>query len=227
MLSDLESANGVFVNGERILAPRRLAEGDQILVGDVAMELITLDEQPDEDEGARDTRIGMAPATLPASTAYDDDAPDSTVPGSKTQKGDAIGMLGEVADKMLAQGHVEAAERMLSARISTLLEEAEAGVPMSEAVLTSATTYSLKLARASKKPSWIDLLFRMYTKLGRPLPLDAIDQLYEIVRITPGMRVDALREYLEALDARLDRFSPTERFAIQRLEGLKKLVASR
>lgn len=226
VVTDLDSANGVFVNGVRISAPRRLEEGDQILVGDVVLELIGLEEPNDEDEEARDTRIGISPPTMPGSMPYDDREPDSTVPGSKTQKGDAIAMLGNVADKMLAQGQVDAAERLLSGRISSLLEETEAGVMQSESVISSATTYALKLARASRKPSWIDLLFRLYAKLGRPMPLHAIDELYELVRVTSGMRADALREYLETLDARRERFSPTERFALQRLVGLRKLIAA-
>lgn len=37
VLADLDSSNGTFVNGERVVAPVKLEEGDVILIGDVEL----------------------------------------------------------------------------------------------------------------------------------------------------------------------------------------------
>lgn len=37
MLTDLGSTNGTFLNGERVLAPARLRDGDSVSIGDVAL----------------------------------------------------------------------------------------------------------------------------------------------------------------------------------------------
>lgn len=229
LLRDLGSANGVFVNGARITGRRRLEPGDQVLVGDVVLELMLLEEDLVAGEHSRDTRTVSVSASAAHASDFDeaDDVPDSSSPGGMTQAGDALGLLGAVADKMLAQGQVEAAERLLSIRMNGLLDEAKTGGRISDSVSSFATQYLLKLARASRRPSWVDLLFELFARLGRPMPLEAIDQLHEIVRATPGIRVEALRAYLEILNEQRPGFSPTERFALQRLEGLRTLIAWR
>jgi pSer/pThr/pTyr-binding forkhead associated (FHA) protein len=225
-VEDLGSANGVFVNGARVEGKVRLAIGDRVVVGDVDIEIVAVADEEEMDD-FRVTQVGEIPESRRNPTAAADDDPDSSLPGSKTVKGEALLMLGEVADKMLAQGQVDGAERLLSVRLTRIIEEANAGVPHPDVTLQAATEYSMKLARASRRASWVHTLFNLYAAHATPMPLELIDELYEIVRTIPGVRVEPLSSYMQTLEAAKDRLGPTARFSLQRLEGLHRLIVSR
>jgi len=58
-LEDLKSANGTFLNGERIQAPAQLQEGDEIAIGDVILTF----HDPDttfREEGALDLEVNLS-----------------------------------------------------------------------------------------------------------------------------------------------------------------------
>jgi len=59
LLEDLRSANGTFLNGERLLAPAELHEGDTVTIGDVALTF----HDPSStfrDAGALDLEVDLA-----------------------------------------------------------------------------------------------------------------------------------------------------------------------
>ena len=51
-----------------------------------------------------------------------------------------------------------------------------------------------------------------------------VDQLYVVLRKISGVAISGFRAYLEKLKAGASTFSPTERFVMQRLEGLERLI---
>jgi len=130
VVEDLGSANGVFVNGARLDGQLALSIGDHVIVGDVDIEIVAVAEEEGIDD-FRITQIGDLPPAPPAPQPDLEPDPDSGLPSSKTLKGDALRMLGEVADKMLAKGHVEAAERLLSVRLARVIDVARAGATIS------------------------------------------------------------------------------------------------
>lgn len=76
-VSDLGSQNGVFVNQERLRAPRALAEGDRVVLGTYTF--VFSDEGVDEErreDRREDRRDGRAPRRAP--TEPEDDAPRPT-----------------------------------------------------------------------------------------------------------------------------------------------------
>jgi pSer/pThr/pTyr-binding forkhead associated (FHA) protein len=225
-VEDLGSANGVFVNGTRADGRVRLAIGDHVVVGDVDIEIVAVADEEEMDD-FRVTQVGDVPLPRLAPEPEIEPDPDSSLPGSKTVKGDALRMLGEVADKMLVQGHVEGAERLLSVRFTRLIEEARAGVPIAAATLEAASEYAIKLARASRRATWVHTLFNLHAALEAPMPLEVVDELHEVVRSIPGVRVEPLADYMETLERAKAKLGPTARFSLQRLEGLRKLIISR
>ena len=85
--------------------------------------------------------------------------------------------------------------------------------------------YALKLAAATNKPGWLDFPVRLYRALGATMPLPIVDELYTLIGRVRGMNRPLLREYLESLRARAESMSPTERFVLQRLEGLERMAS--
>jgi len=95
-LRDLESRNGVRLNGTRITAPMALSLGDKIGIGGV--ELLF---------GQQSDKSAQTLVQIPA------------------QRGSAFGLIGMLAEKALGLGRGEEAERLLGPQIEELLEDVE------------------------------------------------------------------------------------------------------
>ena len=59
---------------------------------------------------------------------------------------------------------------------------------------------------------------------SEPVASDVVDQLYVVLRKISGVAIAGFRLYLEKLKAAASTFSPTERFVLQRIEGLERLI---
>ncbi len=220
-VEDLDSANGVYVNGERLTERRRLARGDSVAVGGhaivvVGFEPLTVRDSSETMEG-RPTLAGDEPLA---------GEPVSEGPAaSSTKAGNVIGLLGTVAEKMLSLGQVKEAERMLSGHLDAIERAAVAGRTdgNSEAAVQLAT----KLAHASKNPAWIHYTFRLYSKIERPLPAATVDALHDALRVVPPIDLPVLREYVETLKRVSPSLGPAERFLVRRVEGLERVAAAR
>ena len=135
-------------------------------------------------------------------------------------------LLGGVADKVLALGRGEEAERILASYLKNLMETVRrAGVP--PAVADKAVGYAVKLGAATNKGEWLDYAFEMYTLLHRPLPASVVDELFTVLRHVRGVSLPKLRAYVADLRSVSPGLSPADRFLAQRIEGLERLAASK
>lgn len=226
VIRDLGSANGVFVNEKRILQPCSLAAGDRIVIGKQEMCLRAGSLHNPAVEPTRDRRFaaetlhGIDPAEIDGAG----DQLESVEDSESTHQGDALELLGSVADKVLALGRGAEAERMLSGCLSSVLEAARTNsLPLQTA--ERAVHYAVKLADATGKSRWVDYTVELYRILRRPLPATTVDQLYTVLRSVSGINLQALREYVSVLRAGQRTFGPNERFVVQRIEGLERLAA--
>ena len=215
-VEDLGSANGLFVNGERVNGFRTLVAGDCVVVGKQELVVGASVNSDRPSDGARftaDTLVGMEP--IPRDS-------DS----ESTHQGDALELLGGVADKVLALGRGEEAERILASYLKNLMETVRrAGVP--PAVADKAVGYAVKLGAATNKGEWLDYAFEMYTLLHRPLPASVVDELFTVLRHVRGVSLPKLRAYVADLRSVSPGLSPADRFLAQRIEGLERLAASK
>lgn len=235
VIEDLGSANGVYVNEHRVIGRQPLLPGDRVVMG---QQSLVLRESEDEAEPpsrvAADTLHGTNPAlgatTAPPPNGELDipvelaDATESS--DERTRRGHAIDLLGGVADKVLALGRGDEAERILSTALTTVLETA-ANSGLETAMAQRAASYAVKLADATGKGQWVDYAIDLYGHLGRPLPQEIVDRLYTVLRRVQNVNLAGLRSYVESLRAMQDGFGPAERFVFQRIEGLVKLAALR
>lgn len=198
VLADLGSRNGVRVNGDRIDGKKKLAHGDQIAIG--SQEMVVMSRR----DVAADTLI-QAP----------------------TQRVATFGLLGILADKALAMGRGDEAEKLLFEQMDQVLVDVQRGVNVTPETLERASDYALKLAVATSNGRWVDFIFRLHTGLARPCPGLVVDELYTVLRKVKTVNLSVLREYLEGLREVSGNLGPADRFLLNRLEGLERLAAAK
>lgn len=210
-LEDLKSTNGVFVNDEQV-ARVQLALRDRIRIGDSILSLVLF-------EDLKLTRRGD-----PTPEGFTDPSPTSDPPPQDvTKEAHAFEVVGPLVEKMLVLGRLDEAERLLRTPLQRVLGQVEQGMPIDLKVTTSAAVLAVRLAEATGKPHFIDLVLRMHAALARPLPLPIIDDLYRVLRAVRGIDQAVLRNYVERLEAHASAMGPTERFALKRIVGLRQL----
>jgi len=198
VLADLGSRNGVRVNGDRIEGKRSLSHGDQIAIGGQSMTLLSRREL------AADTLI-QAP----------------------TERAATFGLLGILADKALAMGRGEEAEKLLFEQLDQLLADAQRGMTVATGTVERASEYALKLALATTNGRWVDYIFRLHTAIGRTCPGPIVDELYTVLRKVKTVNLTVLRDYLHNLRELSRELGPADRFLLSRLEGLERLAAAK
>ncbi len=197
-IEDLQSRNGVLVNDEPITGRHLLTHGDRIQIGSQRLLLL---------------RAG-------------DDRQQTQLRLQATQGGSA-GLLANLADKAFALGRGAEAERILAGYLEGVAADLRAGLVVEEHTLAHAADYAARLAVATGKGSWVDYVVNLYSNVGRPLPAAVVDGLYAGIPKVEGIDLARLREYVDELKDRSGLFGPSERFLLNRLEGLVRLAALR
>jgi hypothetical protein len=229
-LEDLGSRNGVMLNGTKIHGEHDLDPGDKISIGSQEMTLHYTDERQEVKANA-DEQHRRAMQTLGAMSlrdireTVDTNAGSSDNTSSTSKTFQSFRLLAGVADKALAMGRAEEAERILQTLLADIQTRARDGRLSEQQVAENAAKYAARLAGATGKGNWVDFVFQLYTFTRRPLPAPVIDELYNVVRKVKGVDLVVFRAYLAELRQVASAFGPTERFLMQRLEGLERLLA--
>jgi hypothetical protein len=220
VIEDFGSVNGVYVNGERISGHKALRDGDRVQIGkqDFVLKSTT-----------KVVRIDTAPERFTAETLHGKTLPREVLEAERareelTRRADALDLLCGVADKQLALGRGEEAEKVLATALGNLVKSVQAGAPMAAASAARAATYALRIADATGKARWLDYCFELYGALQRPLPGEVVDQMYVVLRKVSGVAISGYRAYLEKLKGVAPSLSPNDRFVVQRIEGLERLI---
>jgi hypothetical protein len=137
-----------------------------------------------------------------------------------------LDLLGGVAEKVLALGRGEEAEKVLSMTLTNLLSDVRVrGGNAPPHVFEKAVHFAVKLAEVTGKGRWIDYAVDLYAALKRPLPSEIVDQFYSVLRKVDAVSLQGLRAYVADLRAAQQNFGPAERFVLQRLEGFERLAS--
>jgi len=226
-IEDLNSRNGVIVNGHRIESKVNLSVGDRVLIGSQELTLLAARE------GANVTGGGVGKMTLPKmkvstpSSGFPPVQIESDPEPSMVRRADQFKLLSGVAEKALAMGKAGEAERLLASALADVIEATRAGRPLPPTLVDQAAKFSAKLATATGKGGWADYVIELYAAQKRPCPAHVIDELYNAMRKVTAVDLNRLRGYVAMLRQSLPRYGPAERFLFQRLEGLERLAALR
>jgi predicted component of type VI protein secretion system len=220
VVEDFGSVNGVYLNGDRISGQRALRDGDRVQIGkqDFVFRSTTKVVQTE-----------TAPERFTAETLHGQTLPREVFEAEKareelTRRTDALDLLCGVADKVLALGRGDEAEKLLGTALNNMLKQAQAGAILAPASAARAASYAVRIADATSKARWVDYCFDLFATQARPLPSDVVDQLYVELRKINGVAIAGFRVYLDKLKLASASFSPTERFVMQRIEGLERLI---
>jgi pSer/pThr/pTyr-binding forkhead associated (FHA) protein len=237
-IEDLQSRNGVILNGQRIGGRTPVKAGDKIVIG--SQELTLLEGR--DSTGRETAGHQMGKRTLPKMPAAPElmaterasSVPPSDVAGSDpdaepsmVRRADAFNLLGGVAEKALAMGRADEAERLLASPLADVVEASRAGKRLSPWLVDMAARFASKLATATAKGAWADYVIELYDAQERPCPAPVVDELYNAFRKVNAIDLARLRAYVARLRERQSSLGPAERFLLQRLEGLERLAALR
>jgi hypothetical protein len=232
-VEDLNSRNGVIVNGHRIETKVALNVGDRILIGSQELTLLGAGLVSGGMPGAAGGPGGIGKMTLPKMKV---NTPSSGFPPlnieqdpepSMVRRADQFKLLSGVAEKALAMGKAGEAERLLASALADVIESSRAGRPLPPTLVDQAAKFSAKLATATGEGGWADYVIELYAAQKRPCPAHVIDELYNAMRKVTAVDMNRLRAYVAMLRQNLPRYGPAERFLFQRLEGLERLAALR
>lgn len=232
-VEDLGSRNGVLVNGVRVDGPTNVSDTDRVSIGGQELRVYFVDETTEtqmREQYRRHTQtLGMGASELEAQLASAVGSPASP---ANEATGNARGiqsfqLLAGVADKALAMGRAEEAERILQALLSEIGARAKEGKTVEPAVAEQAARYAARIGGATSKAAWIDYVFDLYAAQKRPAPAGIVDELYTVVRKVKNLEAKSLRAYLAVLRDVQGSFGPAERFVLQRIEGLERLIAAK
>lgn len=234
-VEDLQSRNGVLVNGLRIPEPTHLNLGDVITIGAHELHLLqgyeTIERMPRAAPANKATIPRMSQPTFPDPTSeYAEGGIGADIvdlEASVMRRADQFRMIGGVADKALALGRAAEAERLLASALADVIEASRAARALPPSLVDEAARYSARLATATGKGGWADYVIELYAAQQRPPPAVVIDELYNGMRRVSSVDVAQLRGFVEQLRLLLPSFGPAERFLFQRLEGLERLAALR
>jgi hypothetical protein len=234
---DMGSRNGVLVNGTKLDAPRDLLPGDKIRIGNQEIILYKTDEPrsiplgDEEHRRAMQTIGGMQVAEIQASieaAALESSKSDPELRLNRSETSrrfQSVRLLCGVADKALAMGRADEAERILASLLQGILKRAKTGQKPKGGVAEYAALYAARLAAATTKGLWVDYVFDLYGSIRAPLPAAVIDELYSVVRKARGYDIKMIRAYLDDLRKLSPQLGPADRFLVQRIEGLERLVS--
>jgi predicted component of type VI protein secretion system len=243
-IEDLQSRNGVLVNGQRIDKPVGLRAGDKILIGSQEMTLLQARDQGPahvtsgnlpkmtlsrleaamQAVAEEQSQVSFSGVSIPSSSGSVSEVDQEP---SMLRRVDGFRVLGGVAEKALAMGRADEAERLLASALADVIEACRAGRRIPASLAEQAARFSAKLATSTGKGAWADYVVELYNGQGRPCPAPVIDELYNAFRKVTSVDVVKLREYIEMLRAKLPKFGPADRFLFQRIEGLERLAALR
>jgi hypothetical protein len=238
-IEDLQSRNGVTVNGRRISARTPLSAGDKIMIGSQELTLL-LREAPEREllsttqVGQRTLpRIAAVPASSPPPTTMAGPSPraatssDTDIDAGAERRTHAFSLLGGVADKAFAMGRADEAERLLANALAEVLEASRSGKRPAPSLVDVAARFAAKLATATAKGTWADYVIELYDAEGRLCPAAVIDELYNALRKVNAIDLVRLRAYVVHLREGQAIVGPAEKFLLQRIEGLERLAALR
>jgi pSer/pThr/pTyr-binding forkhead associated (FHA) protein len=226
VIEDLDSRNGVLLNGVRIDKAEPLHDGDQIRIGAQDLAFHNAEETPSRRVGGgREALATLAEIQIGELRQLDPDDPSErtfVATGPMTpNRLIGLSIIGGVADKALALGRADEAERILQRALADTLLRAGSGEVDGE-LAERAAEYALRLAATTGRGSWIDYVFQLYTALGAILPAWVVDELYAAVRRVKHIDKSVLAAYTARLREVSTGFGPAERFVLQRIEGLER-----
>ncbi len=219
VVHDLDSANGTFVDGERIKSPRMLHGGEVIRVGTKHFQ-VGAGVSPPRQVADTDPEVPSKRSVRPSYEPVDTDISDLT-PQVDTSSPSAF-------LRAAVGGRTTAGERLDEAVLVPMLEM------VSDEVRETGTTEmrmaqraclsALGLAVSTRRPEWIDYAVNLYSALGVPMPERVLDALEVAQWQVGGADPEALAAYATRLRDSVDPLDSPGQAARLRIEEAARIA---
>lgn len=233
-VEDMESRNGVRVNGAQIRGPTRLNDGDRVRIG--TQDFVFCRVDPTGKPHSRTTGVLRlcAKCRLPyprevaacpncEATEQTDEETLSGAFGTTNQTAWSVQLLVEALERALSLGRTADAERIarrVTAQVEDLLVSGGAIDPKGLAALA---LQAASTTVATNDPTWVLWVIDVYARIDRVPPLEVVDRLGEAA----GNHVAVVRAKLESMLKRLRASarstSSGDLEALARLEQMRRL----
>lgn len=238
-IDDLDSKNGTIVDSERLTGRRQLGHLSTIRIGDQWLSIFDTRETENLRPSSKRCPACGAENDLEASECVSCKRPLSrsrtmartieiSLAGSGADRtiGDAPNKLAVVrplAEKAIALGKIDEADRFLRSPLESLLEEARTK-EIGEEDFEFGVESALKLIDGSKWEGWIAWLFEFHSTQGRVMNSERVDLLQQKASERGYSNARPLEAYLKRLTELGRSYTASERFAVNRLESFLRML---
>ena len=224
LLEDLDSANGVLVNGERIEGSRTLAHGDHMLIGAHDLEVVAdAAAVPSGSDAVRAAAPAQKRARrIVSDRLWDDEELVGVGYGPETARWDETDLLNEALSRLLGGGDVDRAEALVRPNLDQRLERAKGGENVVDLNAQWAASCALKLCRAGRTPHWLGYPLELYAALRRSLPPEIVGEMEALVAELGPLEPERIERYISARQAAEPKPDATDRDLFKRLKQLAK-----
>jgi hypothetical protein len=203
LVQDLESRNGILVDGVPVRGAALITPGMVITFGDVSVVV----------RAARQT----------TSARPDGDADLAKRPTRRDQDTgpvDGLLLFMTTVDEALLKGQTREAEEAFARHLARPAERAAQRGRLDPSVAQTIALLSLRVGEATASGVWLDFVVRLYSALGAVVPLTVVNAMQALARKLGGVDRSALRQYAAILEERVPELTIEERCVLDRLAAL-------
>ena len=192
---DLDSANGVQVNGARISSgSHALQDGDVVSIGKSTLRVAIRELPGGVAELARETQ----PALLDGGAGPEGPSSQRTRP---TRVGGALDLIFRVGEQALNAGQVSDAERVLRDHLHGMRDDAKRGTTAPNSTRSRATAFALRLAHETRNGEWFDYVVDLLRACRVPCSTELAEKLGHALRKVDAVDAVRLQRYASELRA--------------------------
>lgn len=237
-IDDLESKNGTVVDSEKLVGRRQLGHLSTIRIGDQWLSIFDTAETENlrpssrrcpacdaenelEAKECASCKLPLARSRNAARTIEISltGGPDHTIDELPSK----LAIIRPLAEKAIALGKIDEADRFLRSALETLLEEArQREIP--EDNFEFGVESALKLIGGARWQEWIAWLFELHASQRRVMKIDRVELLQQKASERGYSNVRPLEGYLKTLAQSGRSYTPSERFAVNRLESFLRML---
>jgi len=210
LLTDLGSANGLWVNGVRVSdEPVWLHSGDRVLLGEEELVIVADSYRP---LSQKLERVVLPQTRLTVKDDDDLELSDGERSSPGTRRTNFFDLVGAIVERAVAEGRFDDAATMLQSQLTKTASDARAGRPVPADTRDGALKFSMLLAAATSSPRWLEYVVDLLAALRwvpDPAVSRSIEKLFDSIDGVSPTSIAAYVASLEKLADPVDRLRAT------------------
>jgi hypothetical protein len=234
-VEDMNSRNGVRVNGVQIKGPTPVRDGDRVRIGTQDFVFCRVDPAGRGHSKTTGVLRLCAKCRLPyprevlacpncEATEQTDEETLSGSFGTENQTAWSVQLLVEALERAITLGRVADAERIARRATAQVEELVAAGGVVDAKALAPLAVQAVATTLASNDPTWVIWVIDIYRRTSRVPPVEVVEQIAEAATKHAGTVHGALESLLAHLSQTVRSAKDGEIEALARLEQVRSAV---